>query len=100
TLLRQFQIEVQVGIGIPHQEEELRGVGAHLVDHFAQRNKLACTLRHLHSLSATEEIHHLYQYDSQPVLGVAEGLDDGLHPGDIAMVVSSPDVDEQIIPTL
>ena len=58
---------------------------------------LAGALRQAHLLAAPHERHQLPEDDLELVRRVAERLHAGLQPGDVAVVVGAPDVDEELV---
>src|SRR2546426_2922047 len=96
-LLGQLQIEIELAVGPPGQEDELRGIRADIFDDLPQGDELARSLRHRHALTTAHQIDDLYQDYYQTVLRVAKGLHRRLHAGNVAMMIGSPNIDQQVI---
>jgi hypothetical protein len=70
----QFQVKVQMRVGIAHQKKELGRIGPDLIDDFPHRDKLTGPLRHFHFFPAAQQIHHLDQHDLEAIFWIPIGL--------------------------
>ena len=96
-LCGQLQIKVEVGIRSPHQEEELGRIGPDILDHLTQRDEFASPFGHFNLPARAQEIDHLDEHDPKTIFGIPVGLDHGLHARNIAVVVSPPDINQEVI---
>ncbi len=94
--LCQFEVEIKLAVGAPHEKVVPCGVPAHLVDHLAKRHILPGTGGHGHGLAVAQQAHELHENDLQGFPVPAERLDTGLQPGDISVMVCAPHVDDEI----
>ena len=81
-----------MGIGSSHQKEILSGIWTDFVYHLTQSDKLPGPFGHLNFLTTSKKTDHLDQHDSQLLLRVAKSLNSRLHPWDIPMMVSPPNI--------
>ena len=96
--LRQVEVEIEMAVGPPHHEIVARRVPAHLVDDLPQGDELAGPRRHGHGLPLPEQAHELDKDDLQRLPLSPEGLDAGMDPWDVAVVIGAPDVDDEVEP--
>jgi len=94
--LGHFQIEIELAVRSAHQEIVAGGVLADLVDHLPQGHVLARPGGHGHGLAVAQQAHELHEDDPEGVPVAAEGLDAGLQPRDVAVMVGPPDIDDRV----
>jgi hypothetical protein len=94
--LGQVQVEIQVLVGLAQHVEEAGGVVAHLGAQVAQGDVLAGAGGHGGLLAVAVEHGELDQGHGQALRIDAGGGQSALHPGDVAVVVGAPDVDDAV----
>ena len=76
---------------VPARQPATRPDLLHPLGHLDER---PAPLAHPDDLAVLQDRHQLPEHDLQLVGVVGEGLDAGLEPGDVTVVVGAPDVDE------
>ena len=95
---RDVQVEIQVGVGRAHEEEEPGAVGPDVLDQVAQRHEPPAPLAHLDLLALPvrarlPEVHLLDdQHLEEPALE-PQRRERRLHRGDVGVMVGAPEVD-------
>ena len=95
-----LEVEVHLGIGRALQHEEPRRVRPDLLDQLTQRDDLAGPLRHPHALVAATQVHQLVEQDLKRVAVTADGGNRRLRPCHVALMISAPNVDHRVEPTI
>ena len=95
-LHRQIQVKIEGGIWLPHIEEEPRGIDGHVIQQVGQCDGAAAALAHAVGLAVLHQPHQLHQHDIQLVPVQADGIHGALEPGDVAVVVGAPDIDDPL----
>ena len=98
--LGQVHIEVERAGTLAHEEEIAGGVHADLLVQVAQGDELAAPLRHLHLFPAPHHLHQLHQRDVEEFGRIAQGGEHCPHPGDVAVMIGAPDVDDAVEPAV
>ena len=88
------EVEIEHGVVLAVEHHEAHGVAADLIHHFAQRDELACPLRHFHRLAGAQQPDELHDLDVEFGLAAAHRRDRRLHALDVAAVIGAPDVDQ------
>src|SRR5665811_311360 len=81
----------------PHHQEKTRRVYADGLHQLSQSHQLTAPSGHLPQFSFLQEIDKLTNNHLQPLRLTCKYLNRGLHPGDVAVMIRSPDIDEMII---
>src|SRR5660398_199876 len=81
----------------PHHQEKTRRVYADGLHQLSQSHQLTAPSGHLPQFSFLQEIDKLTNNHLQPHRLTCKYLNRGLHPGDVAVMIRSPDIDEMII---
>ena len=95
-MLRQLDVEVDARRGRARGEEPARGVDAHLGEQLVERHELAGALGHRHLDAVAHEAHPGDEQHVGRVAIEAQRLGGVLEPGDGAVVVGAPDVDQLV----
>jgi hypothetical protein len=95
-LLSQLDVEIHLAIGRTLDEEIAHGVGAHFLQHLAQRHHIAGTLGEPHDLAVPLEGHQLVENQRQPVRIQPEGLHHGEHARHVPLMIGAPHIDDAI----
>ena len=90
-----FEVEGLTAVDRLHEVGEASGVGTDLGDDVVERDEITRPTAHLHFFPTAGEVDHLGDGDLEFVGIVAEQLHRRLHAGDIAVVVGTPDVEEE-----
>ena len=98
--LRQVDIEIHLGIQSSSAEEIPCRIGADFFHQFPKAHGLTGTFGHLDRLSITKQGDHLEQHDFKVIRVVAQEFHGGLQTDDIAVVVSAPDINQFVVPTV
>ena len=95
-LHRQVQVKIEGGIWLPHIEEEPRGIDGHVIQQVGQCDGAAAALAHAVGLAVLHQPHQLHQHDIQLVPVQADGIHGAFEPGNVAVVVGAPDIDDPL----
>ena len=94
-LLDQFQVEVELGVGLAGQEHEAGGVGSDFVHNVFQGLELSGAGGHGNGFARFEQVDQIDQDDAQAAL-FAESLARGHHARHVAVMVRAPDVHHEV----
>ncbi|OPY11073.1 MAG: hypothetical protein A4E66_01441 [Syntrophus sp. PtaB.Bin001] len=94
--LGQFQIEVKMTVRTPHKEIIASSITTNFLNNFLHRDKFSGPGRHRYRFAVPKQVYQLNKDDTQNILGIAQGLNPGMHPGNIAMVIRPPDINNRI----
>ena len=89
-----IKIEVHLGIGSPAGKEVPDGINTGFVHQVTQGNRPAGTFGHLEFLAVLDQPGHLDNFHFQGILRQAQGGQCRLYPGDIAVMVRPPEVNQ------
>ncbi len=95
-LLREVEIEFEVGVALPHEKEEPCRIRPHLVQDLSERRELSRPRGHSYGLAFFEQGHKLDEEHLEGVPVAAQRLDRGLEPLDVPVVIGPPDIDKRI----
>ena len=95
--LRRDHVEIDglPGVERLQQERQAGDIRADGVEQIVEQHEIAGPLRQAHRLAVAYERHELAEDDLELVRIVAEGVHTGLQPRHVAVVVRTPDVDQQ-----
>ena len=98
-LLRNLDIEIDLLVRRTREHKVARCIHTHLIDELAECDHLTCALGHANCCSIAIEINELTQHHLK-IVRVAPCRHHRLATWDIAMVIGTPNIDQEIVTAL
>ena len=91
------QVEFHLRIGFARQHGKAHRITPHFFDQIAERHVSPGALGHAHGLTRLHHMHNLAQHHFQGHAPIRQRLHRGAHARNIAAMIRTPDINQQII---
>jgi hypothetical protein len=100
---REVEVNVQVGVGASHEEEETGCVFPNPVKQVVKGYDFACPFAQPDGFASLDQSDELVNHDFQPIFIFPlnpQSLQSGVHPRNMPVMVSAPNINDESVTTL